>query len=160
MREKTRQGERKYLRFLHHEKRSHTRSGVHHLHSRYNLLGPPVLFNYTIIVPGRRRVKKKKERKGTHFCEDCDRSKGIPKVYSYDRLQGWYFYRSLRATVRELSIERHSQVLMLGTWGMSKYVDCRCKRQMPNYSHNRDDLISELDHRLICEAICEAINYC
>ena len=112
----TRKGEReKNLQFLHHEKRSHKRSGVHHLRLQYILLGPPV---HTIIqstaVPGWHQLKKKvrREEERTYFCENCDRSEGISEVYSYDGLQGWYFYRILCATIRDLSIERHSQVLM------------------------------------------------
>ena len=112
----TRKGERKKnLLFLPHEKRSHKRSGVLHLRWRYILLSPPIhTIIRSVVVPGWHRVKKKRgrEEERTHFCEDCDRSEGIPKVYSYDGLQGRYFYRILRATIRELSIERHSQVLM------------------------------------------------
>src|SRR6267154_2302240 len=99
--------EKKNLRFLHHEKRSHKRSGVLHLRWRYILPGPPVhTITQSIIIPCWRRVKKK-EKERTHFCEDCNRSEGISKVYSYDVLQGWYLYRVLRATIRDLSIERH-----------------------------------------------------
>ena len=70
------------------------------------------------------KKKKNFEREKTHFCDDCDRSKGIPKVYSYDGLQGWYFYRILCATIRELSIERHSQALMGLMGGMCMWVVC------------------------------------
>lgn len=138
-------GGRKYLPFLHHEKRSHKRSDVLHLRWQYILLGPPVCFKHPIIVPGCRRVEKKKWKR-THFCEDRDRSKGISKVYSYDCLRGWYFYRSLRATIRDLSIERHSQVLSRAGYAG---VGSGCQRRMPSFTlpQNQDYLIlSNLQH--------------
>ena len=69
-----------------------------------NTLCKALLFIQLSNHRSRLSPSKKKKTMGTHFCEDCDRSKGVAEVYSYDRLQGWYFYRVLRAAVQDLSI--------------------------------------------------------
>lgn len=71
-------GGRKYVPFLHHEKRSHKRSDVLHLRWQYILLGPPVCFKHPIIVPGCRRVEKKSGREHT-FVRTAIEAKEFPK---------------------------------------------------------------------------------
>jgi hypothetical protein len=78
MRGKTRQGERKYLRFLHHERRSHRRSGVLHLHSQYTLPGLPIdsiiQSSFQVVAEG----KKKRGREHT-FVRTAIEAKEFPK---------------------------------------------------------------------------------